>query len=563
MSPNGQDVSLSVIRRSAAEMLACTVMRLFPNTFLVAGDSNDLGFYYDFVFEHPFSDIDLRMVEENMRALIKEGVEIHSPEMMRENAANLFVHKGQEIQASVVMEVQENIVPVFQIGDFYDYCPLPHLSNTNEIAAFKLLKVSEWDYLLTEEEEVLVTRITGTAFPDPMALKQHLKRLELAKKRDHQLLGDQMDLFSYCPESEDDWLWHPRGALLRELLMDRWKEEVRTHHFQPIATPQVVLSEASIMAPEGRATQHALVFQSKERVEEELPIRYCEWIHWFNDQEAEADDGLFQALTCAGDAESIFCNKEQLPGELNSSLQFIEQMSRMLGFETQWYLVHYRREFQPYSDEEQAALEAMKHALTERGLAFTLDERESEFGKVGAEIRISDAVGRQWKGPSVEIDVATPEQLALAYRGKQGREEVPVMLMMTMVGSLERMIGLLVEKDAGVMPLWLAPEQVRVIGVGQQCNVYANEVRRQVAQAGFRAGIDLFDEKLGTKIHRAESEKVPYMLIVGDKEQSKNEVTIRSSGQEAPSKAMSVEAFLEHLRMNEQTRRGERKTLES
>lgn len=554
MSAETPEIPLSVLRRSAAEVLASTVLRVFPNTYLVAGDSTELGFYYDFVFEHPFSDIDLRVLDEQMRALIKEGLEIRSPEMMRENAANLFSHKGQEIQSSVVMEVQENIVPVFQIGDFYDYCPLPHLSNTSEIGAFKLLKISEWDYLLTEQEEVLVTRIIGTAFHDPMALKQHLKRLESAKKRDHQLLGQQMDLFCYCPESEDDWLWQPRGVILRDLIINIWKEAVKARGIACVVTPQVVLSESSIMLPASRAVQHALVYQTKERTEAELPLRFAEWIQWFNNEEAEADDGLFQALTCSGDVQSVFCKKEQLHTELNSSLQFIEQISKMLGFECHWYLTHYRREFQSYSEEEKDALEAMKKILKERSTTYTLDEQESEMSKVGVEVRISDAVGRFWKGPSLEIDFETPKQIGLSYQGSQGRNETPMMLVMTMIGSLERIIGLLIEKDAGILPLWLAPEQIRVVAIGQQCTAYAKELYDKVVQAGFRVGLDLVEEKLGSKIHRAEMEKIPYMLIVGDKEQSKNEVTVRSSGQDALSKMMSFEAFLEHVRENGDTR---------
>jgi threonyl-tRNA synthetase len=556
MPTDSQEIPLLVLRRSAAEVLACTVLRVFPNTFLVAGDSNELGFTYDFVFEHSFSDIDLRLVEEQMRALIKEGIDIRSPEMMRENAANLFTHKGQEIQASIVMEVQENIVPVFQVGDFYDYCPLPHLSNTSEVAAFKLLKISEWDYLLTDQEEVLVTRITGTAFHDPMALKQHLKRLESAKKRDHQLLGAQMDLFGYCPESEDDWLWYPRGVILRELIQGIWKEEIKAQRIPCVATPQVVIAESSLIAPANRAVQHALLYQTKERSEVELPLRYAEWIQWFNNEEAEADDGLFQALTCSGDAESVFCKKEQLNEVLNSSLQFIQQIGRILGFEYHWYLTHYRREFQSYSDDEQNALKAMQQALEANGIAYSVDEQESQLCQIGAELRISDAVGRLWKGPSLAIDFETPKLLGLAYQGSQGRNEVPTMVVMTMIGSLERIIALLIEKDAGVFPLWLAPEQVRVVAIGHHSIAYAKEVYKQVELVGLRAGLDLFEEKLGAKIHRAEMEKIPYMLIVGDKEQSKNEVTVRVSGQDALSKMMPLQVFLEQ-------RRGEGKRLES
>lgn len=565
MSINSDDIPLSVLRRSAAEILACTVMRLFPNTLLVSGSDTELGFYYDFVFEHTFSDLDLRMIEEQMRSLIKEDVSIRSPEMMRENAANFFSHKGQEIQSNVVTDVQENIVSIFQINDFYDYCPSPHLATTGEIGAFKLLKTSQMDYLLTEAQEVVVTRITGTAFHDPMALKQHLKRLEFAKKRDHRILGEQMDLYSYCSDGDDDWLWHPKGVVIRNLLIDLYKDQVKSQKFQSIWTPSVMLIDADIAHPASRSTQHGLVFQSRARFEEDLPIRYTEWIQWFNDQEAEDEDedGLFQSLSCTGDVDSIFCKKEQLQGELNSSLQFIEQIVRMLGFEYHWYLVHCHKEFQSYSNDEKDALGMMKKSLASCGYDFKVDEQEGELNEVLAEVRVSDALGRQWKGPSIKIDFETPKKLGLVYQGNQGWVEPPGMLMMSLIGSLERLIGLLVESTAGALPLWLAPEQIRVISIGMQSVAFAKEVTEKVEKSGFRVGTDYRDDKLGSKIHRAEIEKIPYMLIVGDKEQSRNEITVRSGNQDPLSKTMALDAFLEHVRKNGDLRIGERKTLES
>lgn len=574
MSTN--EISLSVLRRSASEILACSVMRLFPDTLLVSGDSNELGFFYDFVFAHQFTETDLILVEEQMRALIKEGLPIRSLEMMRENAANFFSHHGQSIQSSVALGIQENIISVVQIGDFYDYCPLPHLASTDEVGAFKLLHVAERDYLLSGieeegddededeevEEEVLMTRISGTAFPDQMALKQHLKRLDLAKKRDHKMLGSQMDLFVYSEEGDGDWIWFPRGACIRDIFIDWWRDEMRLRKFQPVLTPLIVLSDKPFSDEESsdRSIQHALVYQAKSRTEAELPIRYAEWIQYFNEDEG-GEDGLFDPLTCSSDVESVFCKKEQLLSELNSFLQFIDKTIKMLGLEYSWFLVHAHREFQPFSSEEGLALNTMKKAFAETGFAFTLDEQEGDLSEVRAEVRISDAIGRHWKCSSVKIDFETPKERNLSYREKQGSSAVPSMVILSMMGSLERLIALLIEHKAGLLPLWLVPEQVRIIAVGQQTLLYAGRVYDQMIKFGLRAGVDFSDDKLGTKIHRAEQEKIPYMLIIGDKEQSKNEITVRSSSQEELSQSMSIEAFLEHLQKSGSIKRGEGKTL--
>jgi len=543
MPANSQEISLSALRRSAAELLACSVMRLYPNTMLVSGESTDLGFFYDFVFEHAFSDADLIMVEEHMRALVRDNTPVRSTEMMRENAANLFTHHGQEIQASVVLDVQENIVSVFQINDFYDYCPLPHVANTSEVASFKLLKFTEWDYLLTEDEDISITRITGTAFPDAASLKQHLKRLDTAKKRDHQMLGMQMDLFSHTLES--DYLWHPKGTCLRNLLIDLWKNIAAAHQFQPISTPIPLLPghDSQIIC----SLQHALIYAARERNEEDLPIRFSEWDQWFNDDN-EDDDALFEPMTCSGDFESVFCKTENLASELKSSLQFIQEIVRILGFECRWVLVHCRKEFQPFSEEEKVALEAMKKALKQAGLDFTQDDREGDFAEVSAEALITDILGREWRGPWVSVDFGTLDDLELRYRTSSGSYADPAMVTMSAVGMLERLIALMIERDGGVLPLWLVPEQVRVIAIGKLQAPYAEEVRQKVAQAGFRVGIDLSNEKLGAKIHRAEEEKIPFMLIIGEKEQSKQEIAVRDSRHEQPSKTMSLEAFLEEAR---------------
>lgn len=551
MATNHSNFSIVDLRQATAELLACAVLKLFPTTLLIQGESTDLGFYYDFVFELPLLPGSLTIIEEEMRSLIKESINVKSLDMMRENAANLFEHQGQYLQASVVMEVQENIISVIQIGDtFFDYCPLPHIQSLSQIGAFKLQKNVDRDEVLSFEETIHITRISGTAFFEQSDLKQFLKRLDAAEKQSHFLLGQEMDLFSSQEvEGGLEWLWHPKGVRLRDSLIRLWEKQVQKGRFEKVLTPPVVLPDLSEWIELSRAPQHALIYQKNEHGRSRLPIRYCEWVNWIGN-EGEAEEGLFSTYSYSGDFETVFCLKEQLESELNSSLQFILGIVRILGIEHRWVLSHCHQEFSPFSPEERDALSLMKKGLEVNHIDFELDEVDGEKSWVIAEVRFKDAIGREWVGPYVELDFDTPKRLELVFQERDGVSKIKLLLAWSMFGSLERLVSLLIERYEGKLPLWMMPEQVRILAVSEQYVRYAQEIAARIDKEGFRVDVDYTSDKLGTKIHKAERNRIPYILIVGDKEESRKEVAVRTNRQKLYSETMKLEEFLEVLRKN-------------
>lgn len=553
---------LTALRQAAAEILACAVLDLFPGALLVCGEASNIGFYYDFVLKQTLDEHGLVLIEERMRTLIKQNKPIQILHMMRENAMEFFKHQKQTYKIDLLACAKENIVEVFNIENFHDYCPPTTIINSQEIGAVKLFSAEPATAFLPESNAVKVIRISGTAFPNSYDLKKFLKKVEAAKAKDHRLLGKEMDLFSAPEEAGTDcWLWHPKGSFIRETLLDFWRSEHCKQGFQLIKppllsksssdrskkNPKLKLEDAEYAMSSNHSAWPALVFKSKERSYRELPLRYAEYSDRFNPEKITRLWGLFRTRNYLSDHGYIFCAIEQVLEELISSLHFIDKTVKIFGFEYHWYLCTQSEKFTGTLDSWKIGIDQLIKALDISGFNYTLDKEKKALYGPRVEVRFIDALGQEWEGPSLSMDFSHPKRFGLYYQGEDDQKHIPVMLNRSIFGSLERFIAILIEHYAGLLPLWLAPEQIRVIPVAEKNVDYANLIRNRTENSGFRVRIDYRKGSLGGKIHAAEREKIPYIFVVGDKEEKNDTIAVRTCQHEAIQKGLKLDLFLEQL----------------
>ena len=562
-----------VVRRSASRLLACAVQDLFPNVKLIEGDQTDIGFYYDFIFERSIDASVLPLIEERMRALIHENLPVKTLEMMRENAVEFFRHRGQEAPAELLSVAQENIIQVLQIKDFYDLCSGSHITKTGEVKAFKLYQLGSGVAVLPKSGEQKVVRIKGTAFESASALKQFLKTMDQAQQRDHRRLGKELDLF----ETSDllgagFWLWHPKGAIIRELLLDWWRVEHRKARFLPVATPRVVkpslleqagwydspgaveglfpefaIEGSDYMVTPTTTPLHMLVFRARLHSYRELPVRYAECGNLYYCGKRGQLKGMFKARAYLADDAHIFCTPDQLLEELISSLQFIDRIVRIFDFQHRLYYGvrrgKYARAIAGWDESAQVMVEALRTC----GFDYEVDDHVDMCCGPYVKMRLIDALGREWDGPSVGLDFCQPERFGLRYQGPDDEMHMPLMITRSTFGSLERFVAILVEHFAGYFPLWLSPEQVRILPVAEENFDYANAIGKRLDEQGFRIYVDHRRETLKAKVRAAECAKVPYAVVVGDQEEKKDVIAVRRCKHKKMIHGMRVEDFLQRL----------------
>ncbi len=458
------DESLTALRRTAGQVMAAAVLELFPGTLLVQGQDTSLGFHYDFIFPFPFQQEMLTLIEERMRGMIKEGRPLKMLEMMPANAAAFLEHRGQPRRAKAARAIKNPLVQLVQIENFIDLCIDPCMAQLERIAAFKL-------HPFLEKGEA--TRLSGAAFFDKQALKHFLKRLEEHAGRDHVRLGEQLNLFSASPES--GWIWHPKGEALRARLLALWHREHTKQQFQ-------FFSRASI-----QSLPYSL-FSRFPRLAEYGYLR----------QPSDAQSGMFQTDFYLSDRAYILCSEAQLLEECISSLQFMIKISKILSFESRLVL---------------GAKEAVfVQALEKCQVDYDCDlNRQSP----GVELRIKDALGREWLGSTLRVE-----------KDRSGER----LLIRSTFSSLERIIALLIEQHAGLFPLWLAPEQIRILAVASPHRGYAERVKEVLQGLGWRLTLDERSARLGERVHDALREKIPYCAVIGDREQKEGTVAIRAYG---------------------------------
>ncbi len=553
--------TLKILRHSASELLALAVSSLFPKVQLVSGEATSLGFYYDFFLSESIDVNQLPFIEERMRDFMRQDLPIKVMEMMRKNAIELFKHHHQNLKVALLKANVETLVHICQIGHFYDLGYPPFVKTTKQMGAIKLINIDHIPVSLPGHPSLTLTRIQGTAFPDQASLKQFLKKAEEAKHRDHRLLGKEMHLFTTFDETcPGCWSWYPKGALIREILLDWWRNEHRSQKYQPVATPNLMKPNAAdsqsllvnfdnkpFSLCSTKAPSHALLFKSKLHSYRNLPIRYCECSEFYDPIKETHLWGLLRARAFTTDSVYAFCTLDQVLNELTSSLQFIEKIFRMFNFETHWHLISRNSGSMGSLIKWDESLDSIIKALKRCNLKYTLNGEGKALYGPKAEMYFTDSLGREWKGPYIYIDLYHPEKFGLHYQGSDDCMHVPVMIGRSMFGSIERLIAILVEHYAGVLPLWLAPEQVRVIPVTDKSMEYAAQVFNELEQSSFRASIDNRKENLGAKVHAAEKEKVPYLIVIGEKEEKNKTITLRRFLNEEVQEGIKLGQFLEQL----------------
>lgn len=556
------DEKLEKIRHSAAHVMADAVKRLYPGVKLGIGPAIEEGFYYDFDFRgckgegkenagEYLTPEDLPRIEEEMARVIKENSSFEQSRVTREEAREIFEKEGETYKLELLSELQDGEISLYRHAGFVDLCRGPHVAKTGEIGAFKLLSLAG-AYWRGSEANPMLQRIYGTAFADKKALDEFLRIREEAQKRDHRKLGKELDLFSFNETAGAGLvLYHPKGALLRQTIVDYITAKHLEKGYQLISSPHVLKSDIwmrsghydyykenmYIFKSEGQefavkpmnCPGHILVYSSRIRSYRELPLRYFELGSVYRHEKSGVLHGLLRVRGFTQDDAHIFCLREQVEDEVMRVIDFVDETLKVFGFSEFEVELSTRPPKSIGADEDwEAATAALKKALERKSLAYEINEGDGAFYGPKIDIKLKDALGRAWQCATIQCDFALPERFDLKYTASDGTEKRPVMLHRVVLGSLERFIGALIEHYGGDFPLWLAPLQVMVIPITDKEAGYAAKVADAIRAAGARVEIDGRDEKMQKKIRDAELGKIPYMAVVGKREAEAGAVSLRS-----------------------------------
>ncbi len=561
---------LKIYRHTAAHLMAHAVKELFGKDVQVTiGPSIENGFYYDFYTEtHTFSPDDFERIEQKMQELVKANQPITRQEVSRDSAIELFRSLGEDYKVRLIEDLSESVVSLYRQGDFVDLCRGPHLPSTGRIKAFKLTSVAG-AYWRGDEKNAMLQRIYATAFPDKKQLRSHLAKLEEARKRDHRRIGKELDLFSFSEEAGAGLvLWHPKGAMLRTLLEDFERKQHLKRGYDLVLGPQILKTELwqtsghyenyrenmyfTEVDGQGYGLKpmnclaHMLIYKSHMRSYRDLPLRYFELGTVHRHEKSGVLHGLLRVRGFTQDDAHILCTPEQLDGEIKGVLQFVQDVMGVFGFEYE-VEISTRPEKSIGSDQDwELATNALMGALKDSGLDFEINAGDGAFYGPKIDIKLKDALDRKWQCATIQCDFTLPERFDLSYIGADGEKHRPVMLHRVVLGAIERFVGVLIEHYAGNFPLWLSPVQAVIVNVTDNQAEYAEQIWRELQDAGIRVEKDLRNEKLGFKIREAQMAKVPYMLVVGDNEMESETVAPRyRTGKSLD--PMSVADFVQHV----------------
>ena len=538
------------IRHSASHVMADVVTRMYPGTRLAIGPPTDDGFYYDFDTPEPFSDDDLERIEERMRDVIARDFSFELQEYPRDEA--LEMHSGEPMKLEIIDEIPEgDSITTYRHGEFEDLCAGPHVESTGKIPAFKLLSVAG-AYWRGDERRQMLQRVYGTAFESQEALDEHLSRLEEARRRDHRHLGRQLDLFSMHDETGPGLIvWHPKGATVRGIVEEFWKAEHRRRGYDLVYTPHIGRSTLwqtsghldffkenmfAAMEMEGydyylkpmNCPFHILYYKTDLRSYRSLPMRVGELGTVYRNERAGVVHGLLRVRGMTQDDAHIFCRPDQVEEEINGVLDLTFFLLKSFGFDEYDVMLSTRPEKAVGEVEQwELATASLRNTLEARGIEYGVDEGGGAFYGPKIDIHIRDAIGRLWQCTTVQFDFNLPERFGLTYIGEDGREHRPYMVHRALLGSLERFMGVLIEHYGGAFPTWLSPVQAVVIPIAERHLEYARQVQEQIAGAGIRVETDDRNERMNAKIRDAQLQKVPYMLVVGDREAEAEAAAVR------------------------------------
>ena len=538
------------MRHSTSHVMADVVTRMYPDAKLAIGPPTEDGFYYDFLISEPFKEEDLETIEEKMREVIKQNHTFEYSEYPRDEALNM--NSDEPLKLEIIEGIpEEEAISTYRHGEFEDLCAGPHVESTGKIIAFKLLNVAG-AYWRGDEKRPMLQRIYGTAFESQEALDEHLNRLEEARKRDHRLLGRELDLFSMHDETGPGLIvWHPKGSRMRGLVEDFWKQEHYKAGYDLVYTPHIgrsVLWETSghlefykenmydAMDMDGQdyylkpmnCPFHIMYYKTDMRSYRDLPMRIGELGSVYRYERGGVLHGLLRVRGMTQDDAHIFCRPDQVEDEVNGVLDLTFHLLRSFGFDEFEIMLSTRPEKAVGEDERwEFATDSLRRTLEGRGIEYGIDDGGGAFYGPKIDIHIKDAIGRLWQCTTVQFDFNLPERFGISYIGDDGQEHQPYMIHRALLGSIERFMGVLIEHYGGAFPSWIAPIQATVIPIADRHIEYAEKVQTELREAGIRVNVDGRNERMNAKIREAQVQKIPYMLVVGDREAEAEAAAVR------------------------------------
>lgn len=561
------DEGKRIFWHSSSHVLAQAVQELFPDAKLAIGPAIEKGFYYDFDTEKPFSPDDITAIEEKAREIIKRKNAIHRSEPSPEDL-NRYYAQRNEIYKLELLEELEGTPSVYHQGDWQDLCRGPHLPNTGLIKAFKILSIAG-AYWRGNENNKMLQRIYAISFPKQSLLDEYLTLLEEAQKRDHRKLGKELDLFSFHQEGAGFPFWHPKGVVLYNLITDYSRKQHLAAGYQEVKTPIILneelwhrsghwdkyrenmyftdIDEATHAVKPMNCPGHLLIYRSSTHSYRDFPLKYFEFGLVHRHEKAGVLHGLFRVRQFTQDDAHIFCTPDQIEEQITEVMRFIMDMYKVFGFHEYKIELSTRPEnFIGSIDVWDRAEEALKNVLAHQNIEYQLNPGDGAFYGPKIDFHIKDVLQRSWQCGTIQLDFSMPERFGLEYTDTDSRQKRPVMIHRALFGSMERFIGILLENFGGALPLWLAPVQVRILPISDKFRDYAQLIVNKLLKEGIRAELDTRNEKVGYKIREAEVHKIPYMGIVGEKEQISGCVSVRKHG-DGDKGASSIDDFISML----------------
>ena len=561
---------LDILRHSCAHVFGHAIKQIYPEVKMVIGPVIDNGFYYDILSNEPITEKDLKIIENRMRKLVKKNYPIKRQVVSKDEAISIFNERNEPYKVELLKEIKNNeIIAVYHHEEYIDMCRGPHLTNTRHIKAFKLMKISG-SYWKGNSNNQSLTRIYGTAWPTLEEQESYLQSLEEAEKRDHRLLGKKLDLFHFQEESPGMVFWHDKGWTVFNLIKDFITSHLRKNNYQVINTPQIL--DKSLWKKSGHLDKfgdlifdvgsekkefaikpmscpgHIQVFNQGLKSYKDLPLKYAEFGVVHRNEPSGTLHGLLRIRAFTQDDANIFCTTDQIEREISLLINDIKTIYNKFGFNDLKIELSTRPEKRVGSEEIwDKAEDSLKKALDLNNIEFSINAGDGAFYGPKIDFSLKDSLSRVWQLGTIQLDFSMPGRLNASYIDADGNKDTPVMINRAILGSLERFVGILIEHYSGNLPLWLAPTQITILNITDKHKEYSTSINNQLIQLGYRSECDLSNEKIGYKIRNHAMTRVPYMLIIGDKELEDKKVTVRNrTGNDLGS--MSIDQFCEMLK---------------
>jgi threonyl-tRNA synthetase len=545
--PGDDEKTLDILNHSTAHIMAAAIKKIYPEARFAIGPSIKNGFYYDFEIDGSLSPEDLPRIEKQMKKLIGANHAFKREMVSKEEAAGLFA--GNPYKLELIKDIPEDMVSIYRSGDFTDLCRGPHVPSSGWIRDFKLLSIAGAYWRGNEDNEMLI-RIYGTAFYSREDLDRHLDRLEKAKQSDHRKIGRELDLFSFHDEAPGFPFFHPRGMILRNIILDYWREEHAREGYLEVNTPIILsndlwktsghwdnykenmyfveIDENEYAVKPMNCPGNIIIYKNSQHSYRELPLRYAELGLVHRHEKSGVLHGLFRVRNFTQDDAHIFCTEEQLDCEIGGVIDLVDRMYRVFGFDDYFVELSTRPAKSIGSAEMWDKAEGiLKEMIEKKGLDYNINEGDGAFYGPKIDFHIRDCLDRTWQCATIQLDFAMPEKFDIQYAGKDNERHRPVMIHRVVLGSVERFMGILLEQYGGSLPPWLAPEQAVILPISDKHLGYANKVLEELVKNGCRASIDDRVESLNKKIRQAEMQKIPYMIVIGGKEEETGTITVR------------------------------------